>query len=162
MWVAITQAGDWWLTAGKASGLIAGRTSSALAHGTLSPPPKAGADGVAWTAVELSADGQSAKLLLNSKIVASKVAIPAGGGNVAVGSATYSPAYFDDFTVSATRNAPPPPPPPGPGPSPPPPPLLVPASASLLQLGSRWVCGAARRQTRKGRHGSMALQAPWS
>jgi hypothetical protein len=78
-------------------------------------------------------------------------------GNVAVGSATYSPAYFDDFTVSATRNAPPPPPPPGPGPGPPPPPLPVPSKCKPPAAGQPvglWGCSAANKKGQAWKHGA--------
>jgi galactosylceramidase len=156
VWVAIEVSGDWWLTAGKASALHFGPGSSCLAHGTLDPTPKPGADGVAWTRVELSAVGTLASLSLNGRSVASGATIPKAGGNVAIGSLAYAPAFYDDFTVAATGNAPPPPPPsphPGPGPPPLPTPSKCAAPAAGQPVGL-WGCDASNKAGQFWKHGS--------
>ena len=163
LWVALTPARTWWLSAGKASGLTTGmNTTTALAHGTLSPTTNPAPDGVSWTRVDLSTSGTSpshgtsrATLRLDGNVVASGVEIPAGIGNVAVGCTTYSPAYYDDFAVSATRSAPAPAPPGPPSPSPPPPPLPVPSKCAAPAAGQPvglWGCSSANKDGQGWKH----------
>lgn len=155
LWVAVTPARHWWLSAGKASALLSMNTSTALAHGTLNSASKAAADGVSWTRVELATAGTSATLRLDDEVVASFVKIPAGGGNVAVGCTAYSPAYYDEFAVSAKRNAPAPPPPGPPSPGPPPPPLPVPSKCAAPASGQPvglWGCSSDNKQGQAWRH----------
>jgi hypothetical protein len=126
IWVAVSAEGKWWLTAGQASQIAAAANAGkdSLAHGVITPTPKPSADGVVWTNVTLSVEGHTALLHLNGKSCVDNLAIKAaggGGGNVALGSLLYAPAFYDDFVVSALRNAGPSPPPaprPGPGPAP--------------------------------------------
>ena len=157
VWVAVAGNGEWWLTAGKASQIgaaAAGGGSARIAWGRLSPPPRPGADGVAWTRVELSAAGTAASLRLNGKQVAGRVKIPAGGGNVAVGATLFGPVFFDDFTVAAARNAGPAPPP-APRPGPAPPPLPTPLKCAAPAVGQRvglWGCSVNNKRGQEWAH----------
>lgn len=148
LWVAVTSARHWSLSACKASALSSMNASAALAHGILSPASATAADGVSWTRIELATVGTSATLKLDDKMVASNVHIPNGGGNVAVGCTAYAPAYFDDFAVSATRNAPAPAPP-QPSPGPPPPRLPVQTKCAAPAVGQPvglWGCSSKNKQ----------------